>query len=82
MVGDFEPENLSCPEEEDDFGAGCVDGESLFEEPSDQMPKGTKTAQNRCGQPPGQRAVAVSKRCKARMGAFAGEQFVEGDATP
>jgi hypothetical protein len=46
------------------------------------MAKRAKAPQNRRSQPARQRAVAVGKRGKARMGVLAGEKFVERDAAP
>jgi len=82
MVGNLEPKNLSRPEQEDGLGARRVRGKSLFEKSPNQMAKCAKAPQNRRSQPARQRAVAVGKCGKARMGVFAGEKLVERDAAP
>jgi hypothetical protein len=62
VIGDFEPENLGCPKQEDRFGTRCVGRKSLFEESSNQMAKRAEPPQDCRGKATRQRAVAFGKR--------------------
>ncbi len=82
VVGHLEPEDLHGADQQYGFDARRIARETLVEIAAEQMAQRAEPAQRGGGEPPHQRAVAFGQRRQARMGALAGELFVERDAPP